>query len=79
MNEDNRFLYYVDENGQRRDDAIHEPFLNDPQRQTMFQLLVIRDHVEEGNSLDDAVALFGTDFIRQAHREGQLPEMLASL
>jgi hypothetical protein len=79
MAEDDRFLYSRDETGRRRDDAIHEPFLADPDSELWFQLTVIRDYVAEGHSLDDAVALFGTGPIRQAHARGLLPEVLDSL
>ena len=79
MADDERFLYYHDEEGRKRDDAVHEGFLSDPDSELFFQLSVIRDHVADGHSLDDAVALFGTEPIRQAHQQGLLPEALDNL
>ena len=76
MADDERFLYYHDEEGRKRDDAVHEGFLSDPDSELFFQLSVIRDHVADGHSLDDAVALFGTEPIREAHRQGLLAEAL---
>lgn len=70
--EEPRFFYYRDEEGRRSDADIHGPLLEDEAHQLAYALLTIRQHLQGGGDLDEAVALFGTAGIREAHALGHL-------
>lgn len=66
-----RVFYARDENGVKQDAFIHEPILEDPDADLFYRLQVIRDHVDDGHSLEDAVDLFGGESMQQALANGQ--------
>ena len=66
-----QFFYYEDEEGVRQDADIHEEVLDNPVADLYYTLRTIRQHVDDGNSLEDAVALFGSDELREAYAEGK--------
>ena len=72
--EEGRVLYYRDEDGKRQDVGIHEPFINDPESDLYFVMATIRDHVEAGDSFEDALELFGTEELQAAVASGQIGE-----
>lgn len=73
------FLNYVDKDGYEGDAAIHEGILDNDDASLTFHLLVIRDAIAEGDTMDSAVAVYGTELIRKAKAEGRLQEMLDRL
>ncbi|MEM6654819.1 MAG: hypothetical protein AAF596_03365 [Planctomycetota bacterium] len=67
-----RFFYTEGEDGKRQDAEIQEPFLAASEASSFFALEVIREHVEEGATIEEALDLFGTDELRAAHAAGTL-------
>ena len=59
-----------DEAGEKQDNWIHEPILENEDADLFFRLQVILDHVEDGASLEDAVALFGGEDMQKAYADG---------
>ena len=65
-------FYVLDEHGQKQDAGIHDPLLENADADLVFCLEVIRDHVRDGASLEDAVALFGNEQATAALEDGSL-------
>ena len=66
-----RAFYTLDEKGQRQDAFIHDPILENADADLFFRLQVIRDHVDDGHSLEDAIDLFGGEAMQQAYAAGK--------
>ena len=67
-----RIFFHEDENGVKHDIEHLSEFLNDDDANLTSTLLVIRDNVEDGGSLEEALSLFGTAEMQAAYASGEL-------
>ncbi len=65
-------FFYLDEDGQKQDAQVHEPILDNEGAELLFVLQVLRDHVEEGNTPEDAIARFAPEGLRTAWDAGEV-------
>ena len=66
-----QMFYARDDKGLKQDAWIHEPILEDSDADLFFRLQVIRDHVDDGHPLEDAVDLFGGEEMQRAFAAGK--------
>lgn len=71
MDED-RFLYYENEDGSKNDAPVHEEVMDDPAAGQYFALTLIQEYVQKGTPLEEAVDSFGDATIKEAFADGRL-------
>jgi hypothetical protein len=66
-------FFYLDEQGVRRDAALHAEMLDNPEADGLVARDAIERQVAAGMALELAVDLYGTPAMRQAVGEGRPP------
>ena len=67
-------FYYNDAGGEPQDSAIHDELLQNPQMDTQIALASIKLAIENGFTEQQAMALYGTDELRNIYADsGKVP------
>ena len=66
-----RMFFYTDENGVQRDAEILNEALDNAEAEMFTTLQAIRQHIDGGGTLEDALGLFAPVEMRQAYANGE--------
>ena len=65
-------FFFEDEQGVKHDAEILNEFVDDDEAERAVGLRIIRDYVRDGNSLEEALELFGSEELQLSHADGKL-------